>query len=274
MNVSVHVAHRVVEDPALAVGRESTRPGTPCRAACSRSTGLSARSSAPSRRASTVSSTRTLVPPQPPVALVLETVVLLAKRQVFVVERPHDRAVRVVDLQHAVLDPVRRALRADHLRELVPVARRPRRAVDAADVRRLRSRNRTRPARASPGSARNSPTMLFRKTRVVLLDLRILQIVEVVVEYRPPRAGVLAHLARIITLVCGMVLCDIPSRLSMTSSFRALLRRRVRLASESPRRSSRARRRRRLRSVSGAGVSPLRRHHDVPPDWPRARETH
>ena len=38
---------------------------------------------------------------------------------------------RVVDLHDALLDPMRRALRADHLGELVPVARRPRRAVDA-----------------------------------------------------------------------------------------------------------------------------------------------
>ena len=106
-------------------------------------------------------------------------------------EALRERAVRIVDLDHLLLDVMRACPAAHHLGELGPVVVRERHGVGAADAAAFL--HEAKDALAHFRIVVNHAADVVQEDRVEFLDLRVFQQLGIVAEGGRERAGVLAH---------------------------------------------------------------------------------
>ena len=116
---------------------------------------------------------------------------LVGVRERLAAERLHERARRIVDLEHLLLDAVLARPAAHHVGELRPVQVRVGHGVVAAEAAAFA--HEAQDALAHLGIVVHHAAHVVEEHRIELLDLRILQQLLIVAERRLERAGVLRH---------------------------------------------------------------------------------
>ena len=120
-----------------------------------------------------------------------EHVELVGVRERLAAERLHERARRIVDLEHLLLDAVLPGPAAHHVGELRPVQVGVRHGVVAAETAAFA--HEAQDALAHLGIVVHHAAHVVEEHRVEFLDLRILQQLLIVAERRLECAGVLRH---------------------------------------------------------------------------------